>query len=144
MARLLTHPVFGELRWEAEHSRWFTQLLLPSGEWLDVVVDPDNEDPVSFVEHAAQLLSRAIDAERRILADAVQSKLLDLYDHWRQEGDPALSPDELKERLDLSFVRLDTVAPVILSYGLGDVFGGHCVDVRVDEHLQVRGVDLVG
>ena len=34
MADSPTHAVFGELRWEAESSWWFTQMQLPSGDWL--------------------------------------------------------------------------------------------------------------
>jgi hypothetical protein len=39
---------------------------------------------------------------------------------------------------------LDSVAPVVLSYGVGDVFGGHCVDVTLDDQWRVAGVTLVG
>jgi hypothetical protein len=154
MAESLTHPVFGELRWEAQYSWWFAQMLLPSGEWLDVIVDPGDDDPAAFLERAAGLFPRAMDAERRIRGEAVKMKVLDLYEHWRREDEPQLTAAQLEEKLDLTFVRLDTVAPVIMSYVLDDlcggqsvlddVFGGHSVDVEVDEKLQVASVHLSG
>ncbi len=44
MAESLTHPVFGDLRWEAKFSWWLTQIRLESGEWLDVIVAPGDDD----------------------------------------------------------------------------------------------------
>lgn len=144
MAESLTHPVFGELRWEAENSWWFTQMLRPSGDWLDVIVDPGDEDPAAFVERAATLFRQAMDAERRIRHEVVRGWVLALHDAWRQEDEPAPTAEELEERLELTFVRLDTVCPVVLSYWPGEVFGGHSLDGTVDERLQVAGVGLVG
>src|SRR4051812_6822640 len=144
MADSLTHAVFGELRWEAESSWWFTQMRLPSGDWLDGIVDPGDEDPSAFVERAAPLFRRAMDAERRILHDGVRTKVLELHDAWRQDDESALTAEELEEQLELTFVRIDTIAPVVLSYYPGDMFGGHSVDVTVDEQLRVTGVGLVG
>lgn len=136
--------MFGELRWEAEDSWWFTQMRLSSGDWLDVIVDPGDEAPAAFVERAATLFRRAMDSERRILHEAVRMKVLDLHDAWRQADEPALTAEGLEEQLELTFVRLDTVAPVVLSYWPGDMFGGHSVDVTVDEQLRVTGVGLAG
>jgi hypothetical protein len=144
MAESLKHTVFGELRWEAESSWWFTQMRLPSGDWLDVIVDPGDEDPSAFVERAATLFRRAMDAGRRILHDAFRTKVFDLRDAWRQNDEPALTAEELAEQLELTFVRIDTIAPVVPSYWPGDMFGGHCVDVTVDEGLRMTGVGLVG
>jgi hypothetical protein len=145
MSRSLTHRVFGELRWEAAFSWWFTQLRLKSGEWLDVIIDPgDEDDPLAFLGRAAQLYSRSLDAERDILQDAIQKGVLSLYEKWRQEHEPELTAEELMNQLDLVFVRLDTIAPITFSYGLGDVFGGHSLDVTVNEKLQVIGVHLAG
>ncbi len=88
MAESLTHPVFGDLRWEAKSSWWLTQIRLESGEWLDVIVAPGDNDPSDFVRRAAQLYCGAMDAVREILQEAIQKGLLDLYEVWRQEGEP--------------------------------------------------------
>jgi hypothetical protein len=85
-----------------------------------------------------------MDAERKLRDEAVRMRILDLYDTWRQEDEPEFTAEGLQEQLELTFVRLDTTAPIILSYGLNDVFGGHSVDVTVDEQLRVTGVSLVG
>jgi hypothetical protein len=144
MADSLPHPIFGDLRWEGKYSWWFTQIRLQSGEWLHVIVDPGDDDPSTFVERAAQLYCRAMDAERQILQDAIQSKLLDLYEAWRQQNEPEMTAEELKNELELTFIRIDTIIPITLNYWLGDVFGGHSVDVKVDETCRVTGVNLVG
>jgi hypothetical protein len=144
MPESFTHPVFGHLRWEGQYSWWFTQIRLPSGDWLDVIVDPGDDDPIPFVERAAELYRRAMDAERQVLDEAIRRRILDLYEAWRQTDEPQLTAGELKDRLEFTFVRIDTVGPITLSYLLGDVFGGHSVDVRVNEECQVVDVGLVG
>ncbi len=144
MTESLIHPVFGNLQWEEKFSWWFAQIRQASGEWLDVIVDPGDDDPAGFVERASRLYIRAMEAERELLREAVNTKLLDLYETWRQEDEPKLTAEELKDRLVLTFVRIDTIIPITLSYDLGDVFGEHSVDVNVDSRWQIKGVDLVG
>jgi hypothetical protein len=144
MTESLTHPVFGELRWETAFSWWFTQIRRDSGEWLDVIIDPGDEDPFTFLGRAAQLYCRSLNAERVILQEALPKGVLALYEKWRQADEPVLTAEELTNQLDLVFVRLDTIGPITLSYGLGDVFGGHSLDVTVNEQLQVVGVHLAG
>jgi hypothetical protein len=124
MAESFNHPVFGNLRWFEKCSWWETRICLESGKWIEMIVDPGDDDPAAFVERAAELFRRAMDAERRILEEGIQNGLLDLYDAWRQEDEPNLTAEGLMGVLDLVFVRIDTVIPVTLAYGLGDVFGG--------------------
>ena len=75
----LTHPVLGTLGWLPEFSHWFTQLRLPSGEWLDVIVDPADADRFEFLPRATELFRWAFDNERRVLAKAMRAELLELY-----------------------------------------------------------------
>src|ERR1043166_7020768 len=140
----LTHPVFGKLEWENTNQWWFTQIRQESGEWFDVIVDPGDDDPSEFVERASQLYRRAVNAERGLLQEAIKEKLLDLCEMWRKDDEHKLTAEELLDQLQLTFVRIDTVIPITLSYDLGDVFGGHSVDVEVDRQLQFVGVNLVG
>ena len=51
----LTHPILGTLSWLPDYSHWFTQLQLPSGEWLDVIVDPGDTDRFEFLPRAGEL-----------------------------------------------------------------------------------------
>jgi len=144
MAASLTHPVFGDLRWKEKWSWWETKFCPASGKWLDMIVNPGDDDPAVFVERAAELYRRAMAAEREILHEAIQKGLLDLYDEWRRAGEPKLTAEELQNQLDLTFVCIDTVIPITLGYGLGDVFGGNSVNVKVNDKLRVRSVDLDG
>jgi hypothetical protein len=139
----VSHPVYGELRWDAA-SLWFTQVRLPSGDWLDVIVDPGDGDRFAFLDSAAPLYQRAREAEPRLLREAIQQELLELYnDVWRQR-DPELTADELVSRLELVMVHIGTVVPVTLGYAVGDLFAGHRVDVEADENLRLLGTNLVG
>jgi hypothetical protein len=144
----LTHPLLGHLRWEPEFSWWSADARLPSGRVVDVVVDPGGDaDGASFIAKAAELFGRVVAGEPGVRREAVRKRILELYDHWRNEDEPRLTAEELADGLDLTFIRFDTVVPVTLSYALGernDVFGGHAVDVRVDEHLRVTAVSLAG
>ena len=143
----LNHPVLGNLGWLPEYSHWFTQLRLPSGEWLDVIVDPGNTDQFEFLPRAAELFQWAMANERRMLADAIRAELLELYNHtWRQSDDPILSGEELTSRLDwqLLSVSENDIVPVEFSYGAGELFGYHGVTVEVDAELKFRDIDLRG
>ena len=141
----ITNPVFGNLRWEPQYSWWFTQVSRPSGELLDVIVEPGDGDRVAFLKQAARLYPRVMKAERRILREAIREELLELYnDVWRQGDEPRLTAHELMDRLQLSLVNLGTVVPVTLSYEAGELFGGHGVAVEVDDELRFEDIDLRG
>jgi len=137
--------VFGKLRWE-ERGVWFAQVRDSSGEWLDVVVEPGDGDRTAVVEPAAALYKKVIRSERRILRDAVRLELLELYnDVWVQD-ETALTAGQLIEQLEFQFLAItpDSDPPVVLGYDAGDLFGGHTVDVEVDDKLKVVGTNLVG
>lgn len=143
----VTHPVFGELRWEADSGWWYTQVRDAAGEWLDVVVEPDGEDRLTFLARAAELYSRTIRAERRLLRTAVGKELLELYnDTWRRSDEPELTADEFISRLKFAYVaiRPDWDTAVVLSYNAGELFGGHSVDVELDSQLRYLDVNLIG
>jgi hypothetical protein len=144
MSESLFHPLFGDLKWEPDFSWWFTQIRLASGEWLDVILDPGDDESSAFLERAAPLYLAAMEAERMVLAEAVRQRILELYEHWRQEDEPKLTAEELKDRLELIQVRVDAGDDITLSYVLGDVFGGHSVQVMLNEQLQVQKINLVG
>jgi hypothetical protein len=115
----------------------------------DLVIAPgDGGD--AFVDFAAALYQRVIQAEARIRREAAEGGILDLYRHWRKDDDsePDLTAEELASRLEPTFLRIDTsFVPVTLSYALGErneVFGGHALDVGVSDQLEVKGVNLVG
>jgi hypothetical protein len=141
----LNHPIFGEVRWQEEYGWWFAQVRDAAGEWLDVVIEPDEGDRRAVIEPAAQLSTRALKAERQIIKAAIRSELLELYnDTWRQEGERKLTADQLLGRLEFVYIGLRPTwdVPIILSYAAGDLFGGHSVDVEAD--LQVIDTGLVG
>src|SRR5437764_2917 len=132
----VTHPVFGELQWETGRDVWFTQVRDATGGWIDVSVAPGDGDRLACLDRAADLYARAMRAERQLLRTAVENKLLELYnDAWRQSGEPKLTGDELTSRLTFTFVKIrpDEDFAVILSYYAGDLFGGHAVDVELDQ-----------
>jgi hypothetical protein len=143
----LTHPVLGTLGWLPEYSHWFTQLRLPSGEWLDVIVDPADTDRFEFLPRAAELFRWAFDNERRMLAKAMRAELLELYnDTWRRGEESVLSAGELTARLEWTLLTLSgsEVVPVEFSYHAGELFGGHGVAVEVDAELRFTDIDLRG
>lgn len=143
----LTHPVLGTLGWLPDYSYWFAQLRLPSGDWLDVIVDPGDGDRFEFLPRAAELFQWAMGSERQVLAEAMQAELLELYnDTWRQADEPVLSAEELTARLDwqLLSVSASDVVPVEFSYGAGELFGYHGVTVEVGAGLRFRDIDLRG
>jgi hypothetical protein len=143
----LIHPVLGTLGWLPEFSHWFVQLPLASGGQLDVIVDPGNGDRIKFLPRAAELFQWAMANERSVLADAMHAELLELYNYtWRQGCAPALTADELTERLEwqLLDISVSDIVPVAFSYGAGELFGNHGVTVEVDAELRFRDIDLRG
>jgi hypothetical protein len=143
----LTHPILGTIGWLTDYSHWFTQLRLPSDEWLDVIVDPGDTDRFEFLPRAAELFRWAFDNERRVLADAVRAELLELYNGtWRRSDEPILSGVEMTARLELTLlcVSASEFVPVEFSYHAGEMFGGHGVAIEVDTELRFRDIDLRG
>ena len=140
----VTHPVFGELRWEAARSGWFTQVR--DTIWMiDVFVDPGDGDRLACLDRAADLYSRAIRAERQLLRTAIDDYLLELFnDNWRladgqdELNQVELTAEEFAARLCFEFIRIDPDSrfAVELGYDAGDMFGGHCVFVRLDRNLR--------
>jgi hypothetical protein len=143
------HPEIGRLRWEAEWSWWFTQIESPiDGGRLDVIVDSGEGDRKAFLERAGELFRWAMVNQGRILREAVEAELRELYnDVWRQGDEPELTTEELIERLVWTFLKLSTSedVPVCFAYAAqGELFGGHSIDVEVDGELHYRDIDLVG
>ncbi len=142
-----THPILGTLGWLPEFGHWFTQLRLPSDEWLDVIVDHSDSERFEFLPRAAELFRWAFENEQRMLGDSIRAELLEMYnDTWRQGDEPALSEDELTMRLEwtLLTVSASEIVPVEFGYHAGELFGGHSVAVEVDAELRYRDVDLRG
>lgn len=143
----LTHPVLGTLGWLPEFSHWFAQLPLPSGEQMDLIVDPGDGDRHEFLPRAAELFQWAMANERQVLANAMSAELLELYnDTWRQGDEPELSADVLAERLvwQSLTVSASDIVSVEFSYDAGELFGHHGITVEVDESLGFRDIELRG
>ena len=143
----LTHPVFGEARWQEQYGWWFAQVRDAAGEWLDIVIQPGDGDRLASIEPAAELYRRAVKSERRIIRAAIRDELLELYnDTWRQGDEPKLTAGQFLDRLEFVYIGLRPTwdVPIVFSYAAGELFGGHCVDVEVDGDLQVIDTTLVG
>lgn len=142
-----SHPILGMLGWLPEYTHWFTQLRLPSGEWLDVIVDPGDTDRFEFLPRAAELFQWAFQNERPMLDEALRAELVELFnDIWRRSDEPRMSESELNTRLEwtLLTVSASDLVPVEFGYHAGDLFGGHGVAVEVGLDLQYRDFDLRG
>ena len=144
---VLNHTALGLLRWEQEYEWWSTSLLLPSEMWLDVIVDPADQDRFEFLPRAAELFRWALENERQILAEAIRSELLELFnDVWRRNEEPALTGEDLTARMEWTLLSVSGIenVPVEFGYHAGDLFGGHGVVVVVDRELRFADVDLRG
>ncbi len=146
-AETYTQPALAALEWQPKYEWWFQQRTLPSGEPLDVIINPSDADRHAFLSRAAELLEWALHNERAVLADAVRAELLTLYnDVWRNEEEPVLSADELIGRLEWQLLKISGFesVPIELSYYAGDMFGGHDPTVQLDGALRFRSIDLRG
>ena len=143
----LTHPVFGVLKWDPKHSYWFTQRELPGGGRLDVQVSPHKGDLDGFLKRAADLFLWALKNERRVLREAIQAYLLDLYnDGWRQEEDPVLTAEEFEGELTWEGLDISESEIVLVEFwysdGGRDLFGGHVIVIEMDDQLRRRSAHL--
>jgi hypothetical protein len=147
VSETLSHPDFGELGWLPEDSHWYTAIRKPTGDWLDVIVDPGDNDRYVFLESAAKLFRWALDNEPRILRDALQAELLELYnDTWRRSDGPVLTAEDLAGRLKWTLLDIGSldIVPVTFWYGAGELFGNHNVAIEVNADLTFRDIDLRG
>jgi hypothetical protein len=143
----LTHPIFGTLRWEPDDGTWFTQVHVTSGDVIDLLITPYDEDRFAFLTRASELFQWAMVNERRILAQAVEVELLELYNNtWRRGVEPVVSAADLMAKLEWHVLCVNADAAVSLDYGYGAgaLFGNHGLSVEVDENLRFRGIDLLG
>lgn len=142
------HPVLGRLDWDAACGHWDGTAATPGGGAVRVFISPEDEDRVGFLKIAAELFLWATANERRILADAAEASLLELYnDGWRQEGEPVLTTDEFADRMAWTSVDIASsdFMPVELCYGDDDrMFGGHSVVVQLGPDLAYRDFTLFG
>ena len=142
-----SHPVFGQLEWQAEFSWWFTQYELPDGRAIDVTIDPGDGDRVHFLKRAADLFLWALANERRLLREAIGAYLLELFNEsWRQADESPFDADGFEAELDWQALTISDseVVPVEYGYDAGDWFGGHTVSVELDAALNFRGAHLQG
>lgn len=143
----LSHPVLGDLTWQPEYDHWSGERELASGQVLDLIIEPGEQDRRAFIPRAAELFSWALANERKVFADALQAELLELYNsEWREDEAPLLSAAEFSERLEwqLVCVSASDLVPVEFMYEAGELFGGHGVSIEVDSDLNYRDCDLPG
>jgi len=139
--------MLGKLSWLPDFSHWFSQVRQPTGDRLDVIVEPGDDDRHAFIEPAARLFRWAMNHERRILRTAIREELLELYNStWRQEDEQKLSAKDFADQLEWSLLTISAsdIAPVEFSYEADDLFGGHGVTVDVDKELRFRSIQLRG
>ena len=131
-----THPVLGELTFDANLDWWQTRMEVGGVELrVDISVDP-SVDPEPAFDAAADVVARIDPAA---LAAYAASKLLDLHnDTWRDDEDgPPIDAATFAARLtpvSLS-IELDG-AGAMLWFDDGDLFYGHVVHVELDAQLQ--------
>src|SRR5262249_45973725 len=85
----LKHPILGVLKWDAERNHWLQQHeTSPRGRLLDVQIEPGDRERRTLLKRAADLYLWALKNEPRVLRQAVEAYLLELYnDGWREEED---------------------------------------------------------
>jgi hypothetical protein len=143
----LTVPPIGTLQWRAEYGWWEAHVTLPSGGQLDVILNPGDEDREAFAFQAAARFQWALDNERRLLGEAADAELLELFnDDWRQGDEGVLARDEFIAALKLELLEISHIesAHIEFSYNAGELFGGHTVTVQVDGEGRFCDTDLRG
>jgi hypothetical protein len=140
----IAHPILGELLWDSKRSVWSVRGFIHAGKRFTVIIKPGKSEALAFLENAARLFPRLLEAEPDILNQAIRTKLLETYNaSWRQD-DNVLTPESLGSSLKLSLVEFASVFPVTLWYGAGKLFGGHDVAILLDEELQYQKIELRG
>jgi hypothetical protein len=144
----LEHPILGRLVWEAKYGYWSGQRPQHGGGLVDVQIGPADPDRRHRLKRAADLWLWALANERRILHEAVEAYLYELYQDWRQEYDPDLSAEEFEDLLEWEFLEISDsdLVPVELGYHDAghDFFGGHVIIVELDAELKYRCAHLLG
>jgi hypothetical protein len=136
--------VFGDLRWNPEYQWWATESHRPSGEVVGVAILNDAFGPRRRrVERAARLFLRAMEAEPRVLREAMNGELLDhLNASARQAGNPELIAAEWVSRLRLEFAGIYWCVPLSLTYDANAVAQGRKVSLKLDENLRLLNAAL--
>lgn len=135
-------PPFGKLEWDPILDGWLGGVEF-DGETVEVLILAQEEQMSAALVGAAQSLAwvqaNASQVQRNVLRAAVG-----IYnDSWRLGADP-LNTDEMATALELVRICFETDGAIMLSYGAGDLFGGHIVDAVYCSDRTLQSVNLVG
>src|SRR5262249_43059950 len=94
-------------------------------------IDRSGEDHEAAC-HEAEPIVAQIEARLPELPRAVAAELVEPFnDTWRQEDEAVETAESLAARIALESVHIDELGGVTVSYGDGDLFGGHTIQVHI-------------
>jgi hypothetical protein len=141
---IIHDPLFGELKFDpTDYLRWYEGAApFTPDHTVGVFVYTEGGEPFSILERArsvfATLQRRA--SEYPLLA---AKDLLAVYNENWNDGEP-IDTDRFVGRMELFQVYFHPDGRVDLDYYDNDLFLGHSIAVRLDEHLNVAEVGLEG
>jgi hypothetical protein len=141
MGEAIFNDVFGRLEWDRELGGWLGGIDWPPGLHTEVVLWLGDDVAASF-RLAREGLEWLQDHEGQARGE-VADEMLEVYnDAWNEEG--PLTRAEFFRRLELVRVGFEEDGSLLLTYDVGDLFGGHLVDAEFGPDRSFLGADLVG
>jgi hypothetical protein len=134
-------PDFGRLQWSDELDCWTGRFAVASHSF-HIFFDDAREISKKARETALRLPEMLPDIE-----DAIVKEMLELYNvTWRDEGMPVLTRDEFLEAIEPDAIYVGPTGFVTMYWkdGPQELFGGHWIEVRIEEDGTISEVVLAG
>ena len=136
-------PAFGRLAWDPLLGCWLGGIDWPPGLHTEVAIWPRDGDTAAAIRQAraglAWLQRHEADARR-----TVAEQMAGVYNNaWRGDGEP-VPPAQFASRIELVRIGFEADGDLLLSYGAGELFGGHVIDGAFGPDRAFRRATLVG
>ncbi len=134
-------PGLGTLRWHARLRLWTGETEV-GGVRLHLHLDAeDAADPRPFDKARTAIAQLEAGALERGLVFA-SHELLALTNDWRGEGDPVLDAPAFRARMVPGSLAIGRADGASLGVGVGEVFGDHGIEIRLDADLQPVAAEM--
>ena len=142
MEKPIQDEVFGSLEWDPLLNCWLGGIDWPRELHTEVAIWIPVGDLSAGLFRAHQSLDWLKLHEEEAHRVVAKAALRIYNDAWRDEDEP-MSEVEFIHRTELGIAFKDDES-LLLSYGAGEMFGGHVLDGLFDPNRSFRSVDLVG
>lgn len=129
-----SHPKLGRLEYERRYA-WYSGHAKWQGREIEVTLaSADPATPDRVFELATRMFESQAEWSRRVLQHISQRLLPLKNDAWLQERETVYDETRFLKRIALRSISFEESGHITFWYSDGQLFGGHDIEVRANEH----------